>query len=181
MKSVTRSPKSAAFSLLAAIAVFLALPLVASAQGQGAQASVEATASVIAQLDAVGQADLSFGDVIPGVSRTVVPSSPDAGRFRVQGGGEAEIEISFDLPTGGVLEHASTAATLPIVFGAGAAGYGPNAGSVIGAFDPSGAVTQNLQSGELFVFIGGQVNPATTQEAGDYAGEITLNVAYTGN
>jgi hypothetical protein len=160
-----------------AVVAFLAVPMAATAQ---ATASVQATANVLAQLSASGERDLEFVDLIPGFVRTVAPSSADAGRLRVQGGGSSEVQLSFTLPA--ELDHDSDpAAKLPISFGAGSAGHGANSTTVDATFDPAAGVATPLVDGELHVFVGGTVSPTAGQLAGAYGGTITLDVSYTGN
>jgi len=159
------------------LGALLGLPTGLSGQ---ASAAVNANATVLAQLNAGGTADLEFGDLIPGFSRTVEPSDPDAGRFVVSGAGNLEVSLSFStLPSH--LLHADGVAQLPISFGSGAAGFGPGSSSVTGTFDPSAGQATSLVDQELHVFIGGTVNPAAGQLTGNYSGVITLDVAYTGN
>jgi len=165
------------FGRLLLAASLLTLPSALSAQ---ASASVGATANVLAQLSASGAADLQFGDVIPGFSRTVAPGDPDAGRFLIGGAGALEVSLSFaSLPSS--LLHSDGVTQLPISFGGGSAAFGPSSAVISGLFDPSAGQTTNLVDDELHVRIGGTVAPASGQPAGSYSGVITLDVAYTGN
>jgi len=163
-------------AIMIAAAALIALPGAVAAQ---ASASVQAEATVLAPITVANEQDLQFGDVIPGYATTVAPASGDAGRFQVSGAGALEFTLDFALPT--VLTHTSSASTLPLAFGAGSAGVGTVSTAVATTFDPAATYTTNLSGGALFVFIGGTVTPAVTQEAGTYDGTITLTVAYTGN
>lgn len=163
-------------SIMFAAAALIALPGAVAAQVSG---SVQAEATVLAPITVANEADLQFGDVLPGLASTVAPASSDAGRFRVSGAGASEVALDFALPT--VLTHTTSASTLPLSFGAGSAGVGTTAAAVSSTFDPSATFNANLSGGALFVFIGGTVTPAVSQEAGTYDGTITLTVAYTGS
>jgi hypothetical protein len=74
--------------------------------------------------------------------------------------------------------------TLPIVYGATAAGHNTTnnpAGAT--TFDPSAGATTLIGSpvATLFVWIGGTVQPAGAQASGLYTGTVTLQATYTGN
>lgn len=160
--------------LLAGLALAAAAPLAAQS------ASIQANANVLAPISASGQQDLNFGDVIPGFDETVAPGDVDAGRYHVSGAGNLEVSLDFGtLPT--TLSHATSGATLPISFAAGSAGYGSTSGSVDATFDPNSGTTTDLDAGDLYVFLGGTVSPATGQDEGTYSETITLSVSYTGN
>ncbi len=166
-------------TMILALTAFLAIPAMVSAQGQGDAASISATATVIAQLEVSGEEDLRFGDVIPGIASTIAATDVgNAGRFQIQGGGNQEVSLSFDNLT----ELAATGgATLPFAFGSSSAGFGVSSGEADGTFDPLAGTDQRLDNGVLYVFVGGTVTPTAGQPAGSYEGQITLNVAYTGN
>jgi hypothetical protein len=160
-----------------AAAALLALPGAVSAQASG---SITALATVLTPLAVSNQADLLFGDVIPGVPSTVAPADANAGRFLVSGSDILQVSLDFgSLPT--VLNHETTTSTLPLSFGAASAGVGTGPAAVGATFDPTAAYNSNLDGGALYVFIGGTVSPTFDQEAGVYDGTLTLTVAYTGN
>ncbi|TVP56257.1 MAG: DUF4402 domain-containing protein [Gemmatimonadales bacterium] len=166
-------------TMILALTAFLAIPAMGSAQAQGDEGVVNATATVIAQLEVAGEEDLRFGDVIPGIASSVAGTDvANAGRFRIQGGGDQQVSLDFDLPED--LDGPGSA-TMPISFGTSSAGHSANSTAVAGTFNPNTQRLQNLVGGQLYVFIGGTVTPATAQPAGSYSGQITLNVAYTGN
>ena len=51
-----------------------------------------------------------------------------------------------------------------------------------GTLDPNGLGTELLGAGgQLTIWIGGTVNPRIWQTGGDYAADVMLSVAYTGN
>jgi hypothetical protein len=56
----------------------------------------------------------------------------------------------------------------------------PSAGAT--NFTPSAGATTNLSGiGELYVFLGGQVDATSQFTAGTYNGTVTLTASYTGN
>jgi hypothetical protein len=163
-------------TMTVAAAALLALPALAEAQ---ATATIAAEATVLAPIAVTDLDALAFGDVIPGVSTTIAPAATGSGSFQLAGAGILQVALDFTLPAS--LSHSTSASTLPISFGAGSAGVGTVAGVASATFDPAATYDANLVAGGLFVFIGGTVTPAVAQEAGDYAGTITLAVAYTGS
>lgn len=161
-------------------ALLMTVPAAVEAQ-QSADASINVTAEVLANIDVNAERDLQFPAVLPGFSETVSPASANAGAFRIQGAGSSEVSVSFTLPSD--LQHADGVATLPLSFGSESAGFG----NVLAAgptqlFNPNAtSTTLNLSGGERVVFIGGQINAGNDQLAGQYSGQITLDVAYTGS
>ena len=163
--------------LLTALAlVALALPSTVAAQATG---DIQAQAVVLAPLTVTPAANLDFGNVIPGVNSTLLPSDANAGRFDVAGAGVLQVTLDFttlpnQLTTGG-------GATMPITYAAGSAAYAATPAGTQTTFDPSATATTNLVAGALSVFLGGTVQPAFSQAAGSYAATVTLQVAYTGS
>ncbi len=155
-----------------------ALPVSLLGQATPVSANVQATANVLGNLTVTGQQDLLFGDVFPGLAKTVAPADGGAGRFQIGGTGTYEVSLDFTLP--GTLSD-GVVSTMPISFGGNSAGYGPNISTVSSTFDPSGVTNANLVGGALYVFIGGTVTPAAAQTPGGYSGTVTLTVAYTGS
>jgi hypothetical protein len=160
----------------------IALVLVAStAQAQPNAADITASATVLSPLTVVNQNDLDFGTVFPGVDASVAITDGTAGRWYITGADNAEVDLTFTL----VANLTSGGNNLPIVFAAGDAGYNTtNLASAATTFDPNAGATTNLSNaatGELYVWIGGTVQPATGQPAGTYTETITLTVDYTGN
>ncbi|MDT8342051.1 MAG: DUF4402 domain-containing protein [Longimicrobiales bacterium] len=158
---------------LALALVAIAAPGALAAQ---ANANIQATANVLTPLTVTAGNPLAFGDVFPGVAKTIAPVDAGVGSFGIVGETGAEVTLNFGtLPT----QLSSGANTLPISFPSGSAAHGDGAADV--TFDPNSVETTNLIGTALSVFIGGTVTPAVAQPAGAYSGNITLTVAYTGN
>lgn len=142
--------------------------------------NITAQANVVTPITVTPQINLDFGNVFPGVAKTVPRTAATAGRWRASGFGGAQVTLSFTLPT----NLTSGANTLPISFGAGTAGRNTVLDAATAtAFDPAAGATANLAAApasELFVWIGGTVTPTVAQPAGLYTGTITLTVSYTG-
>lgn len=125
-----------------------------------------------------GVRPLVFGVVFPGmplaVSRT---DAVNSGQFNVTGNKNAQVELTFTLPTA---MTGPAGATMPITFGGSDAGYSPpeTVSSQVG-FDPRTPFVTSLdKNGRASVFVGGTVNPPPTQRAGSYTGTITLSIVY---
>jgi len=167
---------------ITAVSGALALALLLTATSVQAQTNsdvIDANANVLTPLQVTGQQALDFGDVFPGVTYTIAPTDPAPGIWRVQGYGSAEIDLTFGLPAQlnfGVNNFA-------IDFAGNTAGVN-TANNPAGAsvFDPAGGYTGDLGAGgDLYVFIGAQITPATGQAAGLYTNTISLTADYTGN
>ena len=146
-----------------------------AAQAQTNNASITATASVQTPINVLGAQQLNFGNVFPGVNKTVGTADlANAGRFEVAGQGSAPVTLSFTLPA----TLSSGGNTMPIGSYTGLhADNGAQTGGT--SFTPSAGASASLSAGgQLFVWIGAQVQPATNQVSGTYTGSITLTVVY---
>lgn len=163
-------------------AMVLALTAVRAraAAAQARSATVSVTANVGKRALVFGDADLAFGNVFPGVAKTVAPTDAGAGRFHVRLRPGDHVTLVFDLPTQLV---GPGGATLPI---GSWTGLWNTTNSTAGAtaFTPSSSAT-TIQIGSgggaaSYVFVGARVSPAATQPAGAYTATITLTGAYAG-
>lgn len=166
---------SASKLALAFAAVAFAGASVAQAQVSG---SIAANATVQTPLTVTGANTLDFGNVFPGVNKTVdaVAGGAAAGRFDVAGQGSAQVTVDFVLPTNLVngLNNLAIGTWT-------AARFGTNTQASAVSFAPTGTETTNINAaGTLFVWVGGQVSPTAAQVAGLYTANVTMTVAYTG-
>ena len=166
---------------IAALAAALALPMGVQAQAS-ATASVNATANVLSQLTATAEQTLDFGDVVPGFPATVAPSNTAAaGIVSIAGAPGREVAISFPSIPASLL-HELGVETLSLTIESDDVAIGSSAGAPGATFDPAAGTDANLDaSGNIWVFVGGQVSATNTQLAGEYTGTITVEVAYTGS
>jgi Domain of unknown function (DUF4402) len=145
----------------------------ATAEAQ-TSASIQATATVLSALTVAAGNNLQFGNVTPGVNKTVAITDGGAGTFTVTKAANSDVTLSFTLP--GTL--ASGANTLPI---AGWTGGWSTAADPFTAtlFTPSALGTQTGLSGSpLTVYVGATVSPAAAQAAGTYTGNVQMSVVY---
>jgi len=156
---------------LAAAAMFATV----NANAQSQTGGVTASANVQQPINVVGAVNLAFGNVFPGVSKTIAVTDAGAGRFDVSGQGSAPVLISFVLPA----NLTSGANNLSIGTWSG---HHNTSNSPIGGtnFTPSAGTTNSAFSagGSLFVFVGATVSPATNQAAGAYNGTVQMTVTY---
>jgi hypothetical protein len=157
---------------IAALVVGIAAP--ARAQ----QNSVAATADVVTPLTVTSISPLAFGNVYPGLAKTVAPTDAAAGKLSIAGYPGAQVAITFTLPSA----LTSGANSLSIGSWSGAHNVASNTTGAT-SFTPSATATNVSLSGTggLWVFLGAQVSPAPTQLAGSYSSTVTMVVAYTGN
>ena len=73
------------------------LALTATA-GQAQSANINATATVLTAITVTGANPLAFGNVFPGVAKTVAITDAGAGRFDLTGQTSANVNIAFTLP-----------------------------------------------------------------------------------
>jgi hypothetical protein len=166
-------------SSVALLAMATAGATAASAQS----ANINATANVLQPLTVTGTNNLAFGNVYPGVNKSIAYSdATNAGKFSVTGYGGAQVSVGFTLPT---TLNGPSSSTLPIDSWTGYYNTTNSATSGGSTFTPSASVvTTNLSgsggTGSLFVFVGARVSPTGTQTAGAYTNTVTMTVAYTG-
>jgi hypothetical protein len=146
----------------------------ATAEAQNS-ASIQATATVLSALTVAAGNNLAFGNVTPGVNKTVAIADAGAGRFDVTKAANSGVTLSFTLPT----DLASGGDLLPI--GTWTGGWNTSQ-TPVGAngFTPSGAGTNtSVTAGTaIHVYVGATVSPAAAQAAGNYSGNVTMSVVY---
>lgn len=161
---------------LVAAAVVVLAPRTVAAQNT---ATIVASATVLATLNAVKEADLNFASVFPGLVKTIAVTDAGAARVQVIGEGGREVNITFTLPT----DLVSGANLLPIgsytsVWNTTATAVG---GTTINPVTGGNLLLNAAAPFNAYVFLGGTVTPAAGQSAGFYTADITLTAAYTGN
>lgn len=149
-------------------------------------ASIQATATIIAGITIIGTNDLVFGTVLPGVNKSVdKATSGFAGEWQISNGTvNSEISVTLTLPDS--LQHTTNPTGMRVVFSSTDASYDDGTGggqaSPAGVFDPNGPVARRVSgAGTMNLWIGGTVMPRLTQTGGDYASDVTMTIAYTGN
>jgi hypothetical protein len=146
----------------------------ATAEAQNS-ANIQATATVLSAVTVAAGNDLQFGNVTPGVNKTVAIADAGAGRFDVTKAASQGVTLSFTLPT----NLTSGANNLPI--GSWTGGWNTSA-TPAGAttFTPSlgGTNTAATPGSNIFVYVGATVSPAVAQVAGSYTGTVTMSAVY---
>jgi hypothetical protein len=138
-------------------------------------ATIHATATVLSALTVAAGQNLAFGNVTPGVNKTIGIADGGAGRFDITKAATSGVTLSFTLPTTLV----SGGDNLPI--GSWTGGWNTSATPAgATAFTPSAAGTNtSVTAGTaLTVYVGATVSPVAAQAAGAYSGDVTLSVVY---
>lgn len=152
-----------------------------------------AMANVVTALTVIASSPLDFGDVYPGVAKTVDKNTAAAGVFDILGYANADLMMYLSLPeflatatgddrmTIAFADNSSDIDTAlvgpgdPAAFVGGWQGVDPHdLMGVVGA-DPCLG-----DAGRAAVYLGGKVTPSARQTAGPYTGDIVLTVAYKG-
>jgi uncharacterized protein DUF4402 len=163
-------------SKAACATLVLALVAATTVRAQGVNGSITATATVQSPIAVTGAQNLAFGNVLPGVAKTIAYSdATNGGRFDVTGQASTPVTYSFALPT----NLTSAANNLPI---GSWSGYVNTTSSTSGGsfITPSATPAGETLSatGALFFFVGATVTPANNLPAGSYTGTVTLTVSY---
>jgi len=164
-------------SALAALAIAFAaslvvLPIAAHAQNN---ASASVTAVVQAPIVVTKNSDLAFGNVFPGLSKTIAVTDAGAASFSISGQASANVNLTFTLPS----TLTSSANSLTVSSWTGIYNT-TNSASSGTTFTPSTSATSSTLSsgGALYVFVGATVAPPVSQAAGTYSGTMTMTVVY---
>jgi hypothetical protein len=166
-----------------ALLLAVSVTLFARAEAQSG-ASISADAVVVtAGMTIATLRDLNFGTVIKGVATTVLPTAATAGAWQVTGSSNAFVIISFTLPTQLTNIQALPGSTMPITFNATSARWNratndPAAGAPfnpaiggVGRFGPP-------PNPNLYIWLGGTVNPAAAAKPGIYQGTVIVSLIY---
>mgnify|MGYP005831168381 CR=1 FL=1 len=127
--------------------------------------------------------DLSFGDVFPGIPKSIAKTTPgSAAEFLISGTAGSEVSLDFTLPTymnfGGYnMQLIFRDTDCALDSSAAPDQTDPGADNL----DPWHTITYRLGSYGLTVWLGGTVVPRLNQRQGSYTALIVLTVAYTGN
>lgn len=189
------------------ISGLLAVTLLLSAGtafGQSDNGSIQANASVLTQIQVTAGNSLEFGNVSPGVAKTIAltgafdmqvlggtaTGGERLGTFTIGKGANSFFTLSWTLPT-----ELTTTGTgninMPISFAdidsrklgllSGGASTVPFS---VGVLNTNTGITNTAARDEiaaainLTVTLGGTVNPAVDQVSGSYTGDITLTATY---
>jgi hypothetical protein len=176
------------WSLLLSLLALAAAPRSARAQAT-ATASFSASAIIDNTAVTIGQLNgLDFGTVVPGTPFTIGPKTALAGKFVIHGAKNAEVRITFVLPS---LLQAGVR-TMPVSFaddavaGKLACHRNQDQQNNCTAYTPSTALLARIRNNAppqntFYVWIGGKVSPALGQQPGIYTGLVTMSAVYTGN
>lgn len=144
------------------------------AQAQNS-ANANVTAEVQQPLTVTNTANLVFGNVFPGLNKTVAVGDAGSARFTIAGQASANVNMTFTLPA----NIASSGNTMPIATWTGRHNTTNSAASGTD-FTPSASATSASVpvGGTLYLFVGATAQPAASQAAGSYTGTMTLTVVY---
>ena len=138
-------------------------------------ANIQATATVLSAVTVAAGNDLQFGNVTPGVNKTIAIADAGAGRFDVTKAATQGVTLSFTLPT----NLTDGGNNLPI--GTWTGGWNTSATPAgATAFTPSAAGTNTAATAGtgIVVYVGATVSPGGAQVAGNYSGTVTMSVVY---
>jgi len=164
--------------LLAACVAFSTRAAAQSSGPVSADAVVVTVGMTIATLR-----DLNFGTVLKGVATTVQPTAATAGEWQVTGSSNAFVIISFTLPTVLTNIQALPGSTMPITFGLTSARWNRanNNPATATPFSPALGIVGRLgppPNPNMYIWLGGTVNPAPTAKPGIYQGNVVVSLLY---
>ena len=153
----------------------VAATVVAASNASAQSANINVTANVFQAITVTAGTNLAFGNVFPGINKTVLTTDAGAGRWDATGQASANVNMTFTLPTNLV----NGGNNLAISTWTGCRD-GDNTVAGCTSFTPSGSATAAVfgAGGVLTVWIGATVAPTPTQAAGAYTTTATLTLAY---
>ncbi len=166
-----------------ALLLAVSVTLCARAEAQsGATISADAVVVTVGMTIATLR-DLNFGTVIKGVATTVLPTAATAGAWQVTGSSNAFVIISFTLPTQLTNIQALPGSTMPIAFSGVSAIWRRATNNPVGGtiFNPAAGAVGRFgppANPNMYVWVGGTVNPAATAKPGIYQGTVIVSLIY---
>jgi hypothetical protein len=154
----------------------VAATVIAASNASAQSAQINVNANVLQAITVTGARTLDFGNVFPGVDKTIVVGDATSGRFDATGQASQNVNMQFTLPTS---LAGPGGATLSIGSWTGCTNT-TNATAGCTSFVPSGSAVGTAfgNPGNLFIWIGGTVSPTAGQTAGAYTATATLTLSY---
>lgn len=153
----------------------VAATVVAASNASAQSANINVTANVFQAITVTAGTNLAFGNVFPGINKTVATADAGAGRWDATGQASQNVNMTFTLPT----DLTNGGNNLAVGTWTGCRD-GDNTVAGCTAFTPSGSATAAVfgAGGVLTVWIGATVAPTAAQAAGAYTATATLTLAY---
>lgn len=160
---------------LKATALTAVLLATGAASAAAQSAPITATANVLQAISVSGVRTLDFGNVFPGVAKSIGVTAATSGKFSATGQATANVNMTFALPADLV-----GPTNLSIGTWTGCYNGADDASSGCTSFTPSGSASPAAfgAAGTLYVFVGATVSPLANQAAGVYNGTVTMTLAY---
>lgn len=138
-------------------------------------ASATITATVQQPITVTKNNDLSFGNVFPGVDKSIAVTAGGAAKFTIAGQATTPVNLTFSIPA--TIASGGNNLTLASWTGHYSGTDLPTGGTT---FTPSASATSATLngSGALYVYVGATAQPTSTQAAGSYSGNVTMTVVY---
>jgi hypothetical protein len=157
-----------------ALAALATISGVGSASAQN-NASATVTATVQQPITVTKNSDLSFGNVFPGLDKSIAVTAGGAAKFTVAGQASTPVNLTFTIPA--TIASGGNTLTLASWTGHYATTDVTSGGTT---FTPSASATGATLSGTgaLYVYVGATAQPTATQAAGSYSGSMTMTVVY---
>ncbi|MEP7227589.1 MAG: DUF4402 domain-containing protein [Gemmatimonadales bacterium] len=138
-------------------------------------ASATVTATVQQPITVTKNNDLSFGNVFPGINKSIAVTAAGAAKFTTAGQASTPVNLTFTIPA--TIASGANTMTLSTWTGHYSGVDLPNGGT---SFTPSSSATSATLSvlGNLYVYLGATAEPTSTQASGSYTGNMTMTVVY---
>lgn len=168
--------------LLVYLITFILLNLTSLGHAQSSS-TVQVTAGVLDPVTITASSGIDFGSaILPGIPYSISRSDGGAARFAISAVGGNLVSIQFTLPQ--MLQHESGTDEMPISFAPDDASYSGDDNAVgTNTFDPNAEESALIggTGADLYIRLGGTISPRNDQTAGQYSGDITLDLSYTEN
>ncbi len=157
-------------------------------------AAPTSSATITTPITASATAPLAFGTITKGATATVAADNVSAAAFNFSGDERDNITVTVPASLS-IATTAGAGGSMTVTLNRAAMRYSPlgnipaNGAQSVDAssgtvavdlsMDNQGNATNNDGLGQAFMWIGGSVTPAATQQRGSYSGTFTVSAAYT--
>jgi len=178
---MSRAVSRRTIALLASGAACVAAAALPAA-AQGNTATMNITATVYQPITVTKVRDLAFGNVFPGVTKTVpVTDGTNAGKVTVAGQKQANVQVRISVPA----SLTGPGSAIPVTWSGyvNTADDASSGGTLLAITSGTFTTTTSLSAGttgQLYLFIAGSITPDAQQAAGAYSATLSVDVTYTG-
>jgi hypothetical protein len=180
--------------IIFSLALFSAL-MIAGNAAFAQSASLNSSATIVTPITGTALAPLAFGTINKGATASITATSSSAAQVGFSGDESDNITVTIPATVTISTTSGDEGGSMTVTLNRAAVRYSPlgnipangaqsvdaSSGSVtVGlSMDNQGNAVNNDGIGQAYIWIGGSVTPAATQQRGSYSGTFTVSAAYS--